>query len=1086
MAPMSERFDVFLSYNRRDHTAARDVARALRARGLRVWLDEWELVPGRPWQEALERAIQDAASAAILVGGEGLGRWEEPEMRVCLDEAVRRKAPVIPVLLPGAPRELKLPPFLARHKEVDLRDGVDEEGIGRLVWGVTGEKRPAPRPDAPLPGDDDVVAAYRDWARTQHRGLSLVGVGGGEVQMRLEEVFVPLSISQRSFELDLDERGERRRGDAALAHGLRELDAEEIFSAPAAPARHVVVFGDPGAGKTTVLRKLHHQCLTAGPVSLGLDAGTLPVFLRLRRFDEDDLGRPFGEILDAQLATLSDGRLPKRTGTRLWRRGRLLLLLDGLDETADDTLRAGLCRHLEGCLRDAAEGVRMVVSCRYTGWGGEVGLDEDFLPLDIRPLDAERCRQLVRLWFREVPRALPRYPEREAREAGERLVRALDGPDYGAQRLKVLVGSPLLLTLLCVVVVRGGEMPRQRVAFYDQCLRVLLSQWGRSRASDDESWEPPLDVETAFALLRPLAWELHGRPRRDDLLLTRLHLRVEERLEELDVRDASPFEVVRWLHREAGILDEFAPRRFGFVHLGVQEYLAALHAASRGEELLEELCGHLVDESWHEVLLLLAGLPGRRLFAPLMEQLLRSPALLERADLVRACLDEAPEVDLDPFFGCLRDEQEPARQAAVLRLLRGRQDPRLKAAAERLAASADPGVAALARQMIDEADAAPAEGATSYDVLLVHHPADAAAAAELREKLRRRGSRVAATGEGWQDRLEDVLGSTRRLAVAVGRERPWDDDELGDLLALFARRGAVLVPVRLPDGGPVDSLPDGFAWEPWVELGAGFTGVERLEQAGAPSAPVVSVRGEAVTGTRFLRIPGGRFQMGSTVWKHTQPVHEVRVSPFRLAETPVTNRQYAVFLRETGHTEPKYWRDRRFSADEQPVVGVSWHDARAFCAWLAEASGLAVTLPTEAQWEFAARGEESREYPWGDAEPDDSRACYDQGWTKGQPAAVGSRAAGRGPYGTLDQAGNVWEWCLDAFDDSVYASRAEAREVVDPFKEAPEDEDVVRVLRGGAWFLPADYLRAAYRVGLTASLRDDVAGFRLCAAPLGL
>ncbi|MCP4655880.1 MAG: toll/interleukin-1 receptor domain-containing protein [bacterium] len=95
-------FDVFLSHNSKDKPAVRALAEALRARGLKVWLDEWELIPGRPWQEALEEIIETVPCTAVLVGEAGLGPWEIPEMRAALSEFVKRGSPVIPVLLPGA------------------------------------------------------------------------------------------------------------------------------------------------------------------------------------------------------------------------------------------------------------------------------------------------------------------------------------------------------------------------------------------------------------------------------------------------------------------------------------------------------------------------------------------------------------------------------------------------------------------------------------------------------------------------------------------------------------------------------------------------------------------------------------------------------------------------------------------------------------------------------------------------------------------------------------------------------------------------------------------------------------------------
>jgi serine/threonine-protein kinase len=229
----------------------------------------------------------------------------------------------------------------------------------------------------------------------------------------------------------------------------------------------------------------------------------------------------------------------------------------------------------------------------------------------------------------------------------------------------------------------------------------------------------------------------------------------------------------------------------------------------------------------------------------------------------------------------------------------------------------------------------------------------------------------------------------------------------------------------------------------------------------------------------FVRIPSGRFEMGGSGEYDGKPAHGVRLSSFWLAETPVTNRQYGLFLEQNKSDEPGYWRDERFSDPEQPVVGVSWHDAVRFCEWLSEQGGGGFRLPSEAQWEYAARGTDGRIYPWGDEEPDDKRACF----ATGKPAAVGSFPGGRGPFGTLDQAGNVWEWCLDVWDEKAYEKRA-GSEPVDLLVTKGDEQR--RVLRGGAWSDAAVALRAAVRLWLPASYRDVDVGFRVLAAPASL
>jgi hypothetical protein len=135
------KFDVFLSHSRLDKPAVRELKRHLVEVPLRVWLDEDELRPGVAWQDLLEDGIKNSSSVVVTIGGDGVGPWEQEEMRGALSLAVKDKRPVIPVLLPGAPKELELPMFLSNRTWVDLRQGITASGIGTLVWGITGEKQ---------------------------------------------------------------------------------------------------------------------------------------------------------------------------------------------------------------------------------------------------------------------------------------------------------------------------------------------------------------------------------------------------------------------------------------------------------------------------------------------------------------------------------------------------------------------------------------------------------------------------------------------------------------------------------------------------------------------------------------------------------------------------------------------------------------------------------------------------------------------------------------------------------------------------------------------------------------------------------
>lgn len=131
-------FDVFLSHNSKDKPAVRELSRRLVERNIRVWLDEDQLIPGRNWQPLLEQGIAESKTGAVLVGKDGLGPWVDEEMQALLRQAASDGKPVIPVLLPRAPKKPELPLFLTNRTWADLRGGFTDQGLDKLVWGITG------------------------------------------------------------------------------------------------------------------------------------------------------------------------------------------------------------------------------------------------------------------------------------------------------------------------------------------------------------------------------------------------------------------------------------------------------------------------------------------------------------------------------------------------------------------------------------------------------------------------------------------------------------------------------------------------------------------------------------------------------------------------------------------------------------------------------------------------------------------------------------------------------------------------------------------------------------------------------------
>jgi formylglycine-generating enzyme required for sulfatase activity len=214
----------------------------------------------------------------------------------------------------------------------------------------------------------------------------------------------------------------------------------------------------------------------------------------------------------------------------------------------------------------------------------------------------------------------------------------------------------------------------------------------------------------------------------------------------------------------------------------------------------------------------------------------------------------------------------------------------------------------------------------------------------------------------------------------------------------------------------------------------------------------------------FVYVPAGTFMMGSPAgvgYDDERPAHEVTLAAYWIGQTEVTNAQYRRFVaaggytqetlwtpagcqwrRENNITEPLYWDDTQWNGDNYPVVGVSWYEASAFATWLSQETGLTVRLPSEAEWERAARGEDGRTYPWGDESP--SAQLLNYNGNLGRTSAVGSYPDGVSPYGALDMAGNVWEWVDDWYNGGYYC--------VSP-GENPlgPTSGTARVVRGGSW-----------------------------------
>ena len=228
-------------------------------------------------------------------------------------------------------------------------------------------------------------------------------------------------------------------------------------------------------------------------------------------------------------------------------------------------------------------------------------------------------------------------------------------------------------------------------------------------------------------------------------------------------------------------------------------------------------------------------------------------------------------------------------------------------------------------------------------------------------------------------------------------------------------------------------------------------------------------------------IPAGPFPMGVPPGdrdggRDEYPRHEVYLDPYAIDVYEVTNGRYLNFVKATGHRVPQnpknptrnLWQGDAIadSLVDRPVVNVDWHDAAAYCAWAGK------RLPTEAEWEKAAKGNHDWRFPWGNVEPTAKHLNYNQQWIGEKTLMpVGSYEAGKSPYGVYDMAGNVWEWVNDWYDARYYENSPKKN------PKGPETGDR-RVLRGSGWQNETPTVRIFTRVDSDPLIRNESTGFR--------
>jgi formylglycine-generating enzyme required for sulfatase activity len=811
---------------------------------------------------------------------------------------------------------------------------------------------------------DRYLRALRD--ETSHIDIRGLEVESGRAQrFPIDELYIPLKT------ILADESQKSRRGrkdDKEVQAPIEEHKPIELHSA--LKHRRLVILGDPGAGKTTFLRRIAYGLCNSRlgldgkttAATLGLEEQAFPILIRISELAEhiggycgQEPGSPHVKNSPAWLAHfLAASNAEHKTGLdrefldEMIANGPAVVLLDGLDETATREQRESVVDLVTEAARCFAN-CRFVVTSRPPAFEGKAVLP-DFTQVRIEPLEDDAIETFLAGWCTRLFRDSEAQAQQHCAELLQAVRSRID--------IRRMARNPVMLTALAVVHWHEKRLPEQRADLYESIL-IWLS---RSRAGRPARLPAPACINR----LQELALAMQNHPEGRQVQVSRRWAAEQIAGEWPQGSERDRIEIAERFLTEEEVDSGIVVRRaddLRFWHLTFQEFLAARAIAARPEQeqrgilLTPPKQPRVYVSSWREVVLLLAGV--------LHKQGHRKVDAFVSAVLEGVC-----------DGGTLADQ---ARCAGLL-------------------------------------------GAAVRDLAAVgYRPADP-------------------RYQGLLDRVMGIFDAQRAKGI-----------DINDIIQA----------------------------------------AEALGQAGDPRFT------DAARAQNWVDIPAGEFVMGAQnsdpsqpnhdpeAYEDEAPVHRVTLEAYRIGLYPVTVAEFVRFIEAEGYENRGFWPEEGFGKWQmpdgwedqlehptRPVTGASWYEAAAYAAWMG------CRLPTEAEWERAARGPEGRRYPWGRDRPDPSRLNYSESKI-GCPTPAGAYARGATPEGILDMAGNVLEWCSDWFGGDYYA-KSLSRDPKGP------SSGPARVLRGGAWFFVARNCRAAFRHGGGPRGRVGGVGFRVVSVSVGL
>ncbi|MCX6581718.1 MAG: SUMF1/EgtB/PvdO family nonheme iron enzyme [Candidatus Aminicenantes bacterium] len=804
---------------------------------------------------------------------------------------------------------------------------------------------------------------YSEALRAELGNIDMLGSPDIESKtVKLSAAFVSLRISEYW-------RSETRFGQNAHEAPVGPLEyegkpystPEEVMNRAFQEYRLLLIIGDPGSGKTTLMKYYAMHCLDKDNNKcrqLGFSEQVLPIYFPLRELEFlEESGDPVS--LPDSLAQWAGRRLLDIPADQFhaWLQNRnTLVLLDGLDEIGSKEKRRKVCRWIKN-MSAGLKNSLFVVTSRATGYRklDGVELQTPHLRADIMDFSIQQQEEFLQKWFRAVFLAQLAPPDIPAKQWQEQQSKLADLRSRAVieflkkeenKAVRDLAAAPMLLQIMAILWQKSRHIPETRLALYDAALNYLLVFRDKHKEID-----PLLPVEEARRVLAPTALWMHETLKRDETPKEKMHEFMQPILNNL-AGHPKALAFCEHLRDRAGLIADYDRENYIFRHKSFREYLAGiqLEKDAHQPDRVETLIAHFKEDWWDETLRFFMGKADAQTFDRFMRLFFQAPVSEQLNDnqqtLLQNLVKDALEKKIDALAACLNnDKLSENRRKYVLDCLKTVGAPGALAA-----------IAAVDKSKWSKVN-------RSYAEDIVAGALVGKAATTTVEK-----AVMELTDSSFRNPFEDKV---EYIKIPGGT-------------------------YKFSDTGKIETIPDLYFCKYLVTNKRYRKFISYLEGKEKALEEILPLK---LFTKKLLEFAGSIKEYSDYLGKNS--------------------REWGEKLRS------RYDDDKKFNGGDQPVVEVTWYAARAYCLWLSylqqEGGGGLYRLPTEVEWEWAAAGREPgnklREYPWPTSKGEPSPELANYGENVGATTPVGRYPEGATPEGLMDMAGNAWEWMDNWYDE---------------------------------------------------------------------